>query len=164
MGCGGLFEWLKCPHAGKKLGFLSSLPGMCRILKDHLIWFRQIEQSFISQKTQIRRTGFYQAHVSIFIHFQQTSNSPWFFSSSNVRSVECVVWKLTMLRTEDSKLEVYHSVILIPPDGLLGSSGESTEVSRSKGNSPEDPWHPYFRAGVHEQVLERCTTVYMYII
>jgi len=38
----------------------------------------------------------------------------------------------------DSKLEVYHSVILIPPDGLLGSSGESTEVSRSKGNSPED--------------------------
>lgn len=41
-------------------------------------------------------------------------------------------------RTEDSKLEVYHSVILIPPDGLLGSSGESTEVSRSKGNSLED--------------------------
>ena len=38
----------------------------------------------------------------------------------------------------DSKLEVYHSVILIPPDGLLGSSGESTEVSRSKGNSLED--------------------------
>ena len=53
--------------------------------------------------------------------------------------MECLVGEVLMLRTEESKLEVYHSVILIPPDGLLGSSGESTEVSRSKGNSLEDP-------------------------